>query len=190
MNKGEIMKRPKETLTSREIIEKLTPALEKSAKEFIDDFLTIFACYAKFSYPQHERICRNPYFTYEDGAGFYSSGSSIGCREEIVLGHEFTTALYAWGLWGENRITYDGNSPRTTEEQKDFHAEYNLFQRAGIRFCECVLELFPQCEAVLTDDDERIEEGNGWKYLEIVRSPNGGFEHIHLSDEEYTARWI
>ncbi|MEI3479558.1 MAG: hypothetical protein V8Q84_11240 [Bilophila sp.] len=93
------MKRPKETLTSREIIEKLTPALEKPAKEFIDDFLTIFACYAKFSYPQHERICRKPYFTYEDGIGFYSDGSPIGCRDEIVLGHEFTTALYAWGLW-------------------------------------------------------------------------------------------
>lgn len=183
------MKRPKEIMTSKEIVEKLTPALEKSSKEFIDDFLIIFASYAKFSFPQHERICRNPYFTYEDGVGFYYDGSSIGCHDEIILGHELTTALYAWGLWGENRITYGGNPLRTAEDEKDFDAEYNLFQRTGIRFCECVLDLFPQCEAVLTDDEERIKEGNGWKYLEIVRSPNGGFEHIHISDEEYMARW-
>ena len=176
----------KEAEKFKRLEEKLTPALEKPAKEFINDFLTIFAFYAKFSYPQHERICRNPYFTYEDGVGFYSSGIS---EDEIVLGHEFTTALYAWGLWGESLVDFE--EPTFTLKGKDLirAKEWTLFRKVGIRLCECVLELFLQCEAVLTDDDERIGEGNGWKYLEIVRSPNGGFEHIHLSDEEYAARW-
>lgn len=173
----------------QKLVEKLIPALGKPSKEFIDDFLIIFTCYANFSYPQHERICRNPYFTYEDGAGFYSSGSTDGCRDEIVLGHEFTTALYGWGLWGESLVAFEEPTFPLKGRELILAQEWTLFRQAGIRLCECVLDLFPQCDAVLTDDEERIKEGGGWKYLEIVRSPNGGFEHIHISDEEYMARW-
>ena len=130
--------RRKELEQFQKIEEKLILALDKPAKEFINDFLVIFSCYAKFPYPQHLRICRNPYFTFEGGLGFYSDGSAK-CREEIVLAHEFTTALYAWGLWGEH-LEFPLKEGGLIGAK-----EWTFFEKVGIRFCEYVLELFPQC---------------------------------------------